>query len=473
MTAGDPPATSCAVKLLLATVEIAPWVREGASASVAAGLARGLTSAGARVRIVVPDYPVFAGLRGLVRGKRRQLKLPTPAGPLRGAWTEAELDGLSFALVEKPEFFDRAGIYGAGGEPYEDNLARFSFFARAVKDIARASSADLIHALDWPGALTAVWAAGHAPPVTLGLNNFVFQGDFSPVRFPQTGLSWDDFGRFEFYGHGNALKAGLVSAASVVLPGSRMASSVLAPGAGCGLEGVASSLGPRLHGILAGAGYDGWLDARSEPGRVRKQAARRAWLSSAKLDPLEREGMLVVYPMSLSGAGGLDLLLPVLDRLMDFPLRVVLLGKPGTAAAPVLHLACMRHPGQFLVHEPDDEPSLQAACAAADAVLVPDALVPADTRLASAMRAGTVPLAQSCPGLHEIVRNHDPAGRDGTGLVFYRHHPEAVWDTFMRALQVRRSGDWEALASRAAATDFSWEAAAGRYLDHFRRVAGD
>lgn len=471
MTVRAAPATPCAVKLLLATIEIAPWVREGASAFVAEGLARGLAATGARVRIAVPDYPVFAGLRGLVRGKRRQLKLPTPAGPLRGSWTEAEFDGLALALVEKPEFFDRAGIYGAGGEPYEDNLARFSFFARAVREIARATSADLIHALDWPGALTAVWAGG-GPPVSLGLANFVFQGDFSPVRFPQTGLPWDEFGRFEFYGRGNALKAGLVSAASVVLPGSRMAAAVLAPGAGCGLEGVAGSIRPKLHGILAGADYSGWLDARTEAGRARKAAARRSWLSSVKLAPLDGEGMLVVYPLALSGDGGLDLLLPILDRLMEFPLRLVLLGKPPTAAAPRLQLASMRHPECFHVLEPDDDAALRAACAAADAVLVPDALVPADTRLASAMRSGAVPLAQSCPGLHEIVRNHDPAGSSGTGLVFYRHHPEALWDTFVRAFHLRRAGEWDTLASRAAATDFSWEAAATRYADHFSQLAG-
>lgn len=460
------------MKLLLATMEIAPWVREGKSASVAEGLARGLTAAGIKVRIAIPDYPAFAGLRGLVRGKRRQIKLPTPVGPLRGAWTEAELDGLHFALVEKPEFFDRAGIYGAGGDPYEDNLARFSFLARAVREIARACSADLIHALDWPGALTAVWGAGGGTPVTLGLNDFVFQGDFSPVRFPQTGLPWDDFGKFEFYGRGNALKAGLSSAASVVLPGARMANSVLAPANGRGLQGLASSLGPKLQGILAGADYDGWLDARTEAGRSRKESARRSWLSSSDLAPLGPEGMLVVYPLALSDARGPDLLLPILDRLMEFSLRLVVMGQPEASAAPSLQLMGMRHAGKFLVQESDDDNAWRTACAAADAVLVPSALAPADTKLASAMRAGAVPLAQSCTGLHELVQDHDPAGNGGTGLVFYRHHPEALWDNFVRALQLRKSGAWEGLTGRAAVADFSWTAASIRYADHFRHVAG-
>lgn len=456
--------------MLLATVEIAPWASEGATADTVAGLARGLVAVGEKAVVAVPDYPVLSGMRGLARGRRRVLKLGTPSGTLRGAWTEAESGGLKLALVEKPEFFDRAGIYGTAGEPYEDNLARFSFFARAVQEIAKAVSADVLHAFDWPGALVAVWRMLDGVPVTLGLHNFLFQGDFSTVRFPQTGLSWDDFGQFEFYGRGNVLKAGILSSAAVVLPGARMAYAVRTPGAGCGLEGVAASEESKIHGILSGVDYNGWIDARSEAGRARKVSARQSWLASVKLDPLGPEGMLVVCPTGLCSGRGLDILLPVLDRLMEFPLRVVVLGAPGLAMAPALQLASLRHPGKFLVDERDDASDWHAVCGAADAVLLPDALEPSDTRLACAMRSGAVPLAQSCPGLREIVQNHDPAGAPGNGLVFYSHDPEALWDNFVRAMDLRRAGAWDGLTVRAAAADFSWEAVAMRHADLFRHV---
>ncbi len=470
MTLRATPATPNAVKVLLATVEIAPWASEGATAETAAGLARGLAVAGVKTVVAVPDYPVFAGMRGLARGRRRVLRIGAPTGILRGAWTEAELDGLKLALVEKPEFFDRAGIYGASGEAYEDNLGRFSFFARAAHEIAKTFSADILHAFDWPGALVAATGKPGGPPVTLGLGNFLFQGDFPSVVFPQTGLPWDDFARFEFYGRGNPLKAGLLSAAAVVLPGARMAHAVRSPGAGCGLEGVAESVGPKLQGVLAGADYDGWLDARSEAGRLRKMSARGSWLASMKLEPLDPGGMVVVCAPGLCGGHGLDLLLPVLDRLMEFPLRLVVLGKPPLAMAPSVQLAGMRHAGRFAVEERDDDFHWQSACAAADAILLPGALEPTGTRLACAMRSGVVPLAPFCPGLHEIVQNHDPAGLPGNGLVFYRHDPEALWDNFVRAMDLRRSGDWGGLTARAAASDFSWEAAAVRYADLFRHI---
>ncbi len=460
------------MKILLATAELSPWAHEGVTGIAASGLARGLQDSGTDVVVAVPDYPAFAGLRGLTRGKRRTLRVSASDAPWRAAWTEAELDGLRLALVEKPEFFDRAGIYGASDAAYDDNFARFAFFARAVWQIAGALSADLVHGLDWPGALVAALGRRGGTPATLGVDGLRFQGDFASGQFPLTGLPWEDFPVFEFYGRGNSLKAGLLTASAVVFPGDRMAHMVQSPGAGCGLEGAAASVAPRLHGILAGADYDGWIDARSEAGRRRKAVVRKEWISAMKLEPLEAGGMLLVLPLALCEGRGLELLLPVLDRMMEFPVRLVLLGRPPLALAPALQLMAMRHAGQLLIHDGEELPVLQAACAAADAILLTDAPKPADLRLVCAMRAGAVPLAQSCPGLHEIVQDDDPAGQPGTGLVYYRHDAEGLWDNFVRAVALRRGGGWGALAARAAASDFSWKAAGARYGKLFRSVAG-
>jgi starch synthase len=459
------------MKVLLATAEITPWVHEGATGPTAAGLARALKSTGVQVRVFVPDYPVFTGLPGLTRGKKHPLKLSHNGALHRTAWTEAKIDGLDLVLLEKPEFFDRAEIYGTSGETYEDNLARFSFFAAAVMEVADVWSADLIHAWDWPGALMAALRRKGKPPVSVGLHNLLYQGDFPTVQFPQTGLEWKDFGPFEFYGRGNAVKAGLLTASAVVFPGSRMVHAVQSPGAGCGLEGVAASAAPRLHGILGGVDYNGWLDARTQEARRRKTIVRKEWLAAMKLKPLEESGgMLAIFPLALSGGRGLELLLPLLDRLMEFPLRLVLLGTPPRGMAPMLQLLLMRHPGQFTMHDGDDTGVLRAAADAADVLLVPDAIEPGDTRLPCAMRAGAVPLAQSLPGLHEIVQNHDASNNTGNGLVFYRHDTEALWDTFRHALQLRGTGAWDGLTERAAAMDFSWNSAAGRYAALFKHL---
>ena len=40
--------------------------------------------------------------------------------------------GVQLFFIRCDEFFDRAGIYGERGKPYEDNAARFIFFCKAA-----------------------------------------------------------------------------------------------------------------------------------------------------------------------------------------------------------------------------------------------------------------------------------------------------------------------------------------------------
>ena len=46
-------------------------------------------------------------------------------------------NGVQVFLLQRDEFFDRAGLYGEEGRDYEDNARRFIFFSRAVVELAR------------------------------------------------------------------------------------------------------------------------------------------------------------------------------------------------------------------------------------------------------------------------------------------------------------------------------------------------
>jgi len=452
------------MKVLLAAPELSPWMRAGVMGDTAAGLAGLWRGTNPAVVVALPDYPIFSCLRGLERRRRLPLKFSFGGLARHAVWTEARMDGRHLLLLEKPEFFDRAAVYGLEKKgAYDDNLTRFVFWAQAVRALARERAFDVVHALDWPGALVAALHEEGDPPVVLGLGDLDFPGDFPAEQFPATGLPWEEFARFEFYGRMNCVKAGLQAASAVVFPSARRAALVGTAQGGGGLEGVAAAVADRTQGLLAGVDYEGWFDAR-EPAARRQRPARRAeWLDEAGLRPLAPDGLFLVVPLALAAGRGLDLLMPVLDRLMEFPVRVVVLGRPDPFWAPSLELATWRHRGAFLLHDEPGEATWRAIAAAADMVLVADALEPDDDRLPAMMRSGAVPMAQFCPGLHEIVQDDDPAGRPGTGLVFYRHHPEALWDAFRRALVLRQGARWDDLVARSAATDFSWAGAGLRY----------
>src|SRR5207237_6381656 len=63
--------------------------------------------------------------------------------------------GVQLFFVRCDEFFDRDGIYGEHGEPYEDNAARFIFFCKAAIELARRLTPQLqiLQVHDWAAAL--------------------------------------------------------------------------------------------------------------------------------------------------------------------------------------------------------------------------------------------------------------------------------------------------------------------------------
>src|SRR5438552_6556649 len=66
--------------------------------------------------------------------------------------------GVQIFLVRCDEFFDRPGIYGEHGAPYEDNAARFILFCKAALELARrmTPTPQVLHAHDWASALVPV-----------------------------------------------------------------------------------------------------------------------------------------------------------------------------------------------------------------------------------------------------------------------------------------------------------------------------
>jgi starch synthase len=63
--------------------------------------------------------------------------------------------------------------------------------------------------------------------------------------------------------------------------------------------------------------------------------------------------------------------------------------------------------------------------------------------------------------VHQLVSDYDPATDSGCGFVYQDHSPMALWDSIRRASQLFRNlEEWEKLADRAKALDFSWRESA-------------
>jgi len=454
------------MKILMAASEMAPLARTGEFADEMLALAAHLREAGHEVSVAMPYYRCVREDKQ-VNAKRTKIKFSVPVGPAK---LPAEIfeamapGGVRVFLVARDEFFDRTGLYGAGDRDYQDNSARFIFFTKCALELAKKTGPDVVHVHGWQTALLPVFAKDQRLPVATVLtpHSLEFQGNFWSYDFALTNLPGEYFSArgLEFYGSMNCLKAGILFADAVVLPGRRHVAEMQTPEFGCGLEAVLREQNYKLEGIPDGLKESAWpvFPAAEKP------AARNELLQRAGLLPGGR--VFLADPSATNGAG-IGLLLETLDRLPSEDVRVLLLGPVDPAHRQALEIAARRHAGRF-AHLPDvDAPFFHLALSGSEFLILPGPVEPGGELLMLALRNGVLPIAAHCGGLRQFVQDFDPVTGAGNGFVFYKISVEALGDAIGRAA---RTADLAPLVGAARSADFTWAAAAKRHLALYSRL---
>jgi len=236
----------------------------------------------------------------------------------------------------------------------------------------------------------------------------------------------------------------------------------------------------KLSGVLNGADYDTWNPA-TDPHLPRpyspadlagKQAAREALLSQCELAPAPR-GPVFGIVSRLAEQKGLDLLLPLLDRLLADDVRLVILGEGDIGYERELLIASKRHHERFAYRQSTPDGLAHLIQAGADVTLIPSHFEPCGLTAMYALKYGTLPIARATGGLFQMIQDYDPTRDCGNGFVFYDYTPEALWDSIVRAKShFGNRTKWEELMRRAMACDFSWERAVEKYEVIHRRALG-
>ena len=476
------------MKILHAGSELTPFARTGGLGDVLEALPAALKGRGHEVSVVLPCY------RGLREDKRLNardtgVRLNLPVGghslPVE-IWAGRAANGVQVFLVRRDESFDRAGLYGQDGHDYGDNAERFILFSKAVVEIARRISPpiDVIHCYDWQSALVPVLVKERRLPfkTVLTAHNIAYQGSFWGMDFGLTNLPGHYFGAqgVEFYGNLNLLKGGLLFADAITTVSETYAREIQTPEGGCGLDAVVRENAHKLHGILNGADYTTWDPAKdklipktySASNLAGKKACRTTLLEEMGLAPAP-SGPVYAMVTRLAEEKGIDLLFPIIDRLLSDDARLVILGEGDIGYERELMIASRRHPGRFVFRQGIDERLSHLILAGADFLLMPSHAEPGGLTAMYALRYGTLPIARATGGLYQIVQDYDPVQDAGNGLVFYDYQTEALWDAIGRAKRLfADSAAWTGLVQRAMQTDFSWSSAVLRFEEIYARLTG-
>jgi starch synthase len=465
----------------MVTPELHPFAKTGGLAEVAAALPAALVRQGHSVTVVLPRYRNCAADAPASRTTRLAM------GPHTFAvgFVEQQMpDGVRAVLVDVPELFDRAGLYGEDGRDYPDNALRFAVLSRAALEFARLDGQplDLIHAHDWQAGLVPVYqkmqfsedpVVGGVPAV-FTIHNLAFQGVFGRDALPMLGLGWEVFNpdALEYWGNISLLKGGVNFSEMITTVSPTYAQEILTPELGFGFDGALRRRAASLVGILNGIDTDRWNPATdpftshfSAENLEGKRDAKRALLDAVGLeaDAAALDRPLIGLISRLTDQKGFDLIGASSDALMALDATWVMLGSGERHYEEQWRALATSHPGRVSTTIGFDERLAHLIEAGADMFLMPSRFEPCGLNQLYSLRYGTIPIVRSTGGLRDTVVDAGEPG--GNGIVFSGFTPAELVRALNRALELfADKSRWQALQRAGMRFDPSWDVSAREYV---------
>ena len=479
------------MKILFAASEAHPLVKTGGLGDVAGALPRALLDAGLDVRLVLPNY---AGSAERLKGAGTITEFPVHGRAAPARLIEGRMPGsrLPVWLVDAPEFFAREGhpYMAPNGQDWPDNAQRFTWFSRAVVELAQNRAglgwrADLVHANDWQtGLVPALLSLEPDRPATLfTIHNLAYQGLFDAGMLHALDLppEWWSMHALEFHGRLSFIKGGLVFADWLSTVSPTYAREITTPAFGCGLEGLLAARRDRLSGILNGVDYRIWNPARDPflPAHYNRKslegkAACKAALQKEMGLPRKPDVPLFAHIGRLVEQKGVDLILECLSLFRRNRMQLVVLGSGDPALESALRAAKATFPRRIGIHIGYDEGLAHRIEAGADAFLMPSRFEPCGLNQLYSLRYATPPIVHRTGGLADTVVDADDAhiaDRTATGFVFDEPTPAALRAAWRRALKLYRQPRlWRRIQKTGMRQDFSWQRSAGEYIALYQRL---
>ena len=432
-------------KILFVTPEYTGLIKTGGLGDVSAALPKALM-ARHDVRVLIPGYrQIMNSQHSITVVARLEGYAGLPACKI-GQFSMA--DGITVYVVICPELYEREGSpYGdANGCEWPDNHLRFARFALAAADLAMGKAhlgwrPELVHAHDWPAALTPAYMAWHgqATPTVFTIHNLAHQGLFDLRCGAQLGLPPEAFGidGMEFHGQLSFMKAGIVYAHQLTTVSQTYAREITQPQFGCGLDGLLKRKYQQglLHGIIHGID-DSW-EPGSDPHLVANFSVCEWESKRANTRYVEQKfalpggnGPVFAVVSRLAPQKGLDLTFDVASSVVNAGGRLVIMGcGESELEAQAMQLA-KRYPDQVGVHIGFNERESHRIFAGSDFLLMPSRFEPCGLTQMYAQRFGSLPIATCTGGLADTIE-------DGlNGFLFEHARVNSYRAAIERALKV-------------------------------------
>ncbi len=485
------------MKVLFATAEVSPIAKTGGLGDVCGSLPKALARMGHEVAVFMPFY---RQARDWFARNGITLEQILPATSIAWANWAAEATylranlpgtGIPLVLVANDYFFNRDQIYSARLDGYDDGIERFTFFTRAVIRGCEllGFAPDIVHAHDWHTALFPAYlhsglrgsdAFRNARSVYT-IHNLNYQGIAGGERFAALGLHSRYWAAdaLEHFGDVNFMKGGVLFADQVTTVSPNYAKEIQTHEHGAGLDGILRSLSWKLSGILNGIDVEDWdpatdphLASSYEAERMNGKAlSKRALLKELNL-PHSAKTPLLVFISRLVDQKGIDLLLPMLPRILRAGAQAVILGSGESRYEHALSRIGQEHGERCHVVIGFDPDLAHRLYAGGDILLMPSLYEPCGLNQMYALRYGTIPVVRMTGGLADTVLPfHGTNLEEATGFGFITPSAADFYiATWLAMLNYKDAATWRRLRQNGMQQDFSWDRSAREYEQVYRRA---
>ncbi|MFK5893537.1 MAG: glycogen/starch synthase, partial [Pseudomonadota bacterium] len=279
-------------KILFVTSEVFPLIKTGGLGDVSSSLPAALNELGHDVRIIMPAYKLVLDKverridpNRQQRERRHEKRAKHVANrPYKGkiikqfTWhgmqihlLQTTLSGtdIKLYLIDYPHLYYRPGTpyQDEMGHDWNDNAWRFHLLCQIAAEIATAKvdidwSPDIVHANDWPSALTCALLnrVENRPATVFTIHNLAHRGLFSEQTFYDLSLdpSFWTLHELEFHGQFSFMKGGLVFADRINTVSPTYAQEIQTRVNGFGMDDLLRHRKERLSGILNGIDTQEW-----------------------------------------------------------------------------------------------------------------------------------------------------------------------------------------------------------------------
>ena len=479
------------MKILLATSELYPYSKTGGLADMVAALGKTRAKQGHQVGIVTPLYAGIQEKWPDLEKMDWKLQVSLDWKSVEGAVYQRKTeDGCTLYFIAQGLYFDRDGIYQHKGVDFADNAERYTFFSKAVVNLAEYLpwQPELVHVHDWQTSLVPLLlkhlrssgALQRKIASCLTIHNLAYQGLFAKEVFAMANVPWGYFdpAGAEYYGNFNFLKTGIVFADTLTTVSPHYAEEIQGAEYGVGLNGILNQRKNDLTGILNGADYDVWNTETNPSIPFHYSVKSMAGKTKCKTALQRRMGLpedpkipLFANIGRMAEQKGVDIMIPAVEDILTGDVQFVCLG--GGAAhyergVQNLHQLFPQKTNCFIGYDPQ---LAHLITAGADFFLMPSQYEPCGLNQMYSLRYGTLPIVRDTGGLSDSVIDPHESADKADGFKFSRYSANDLGRAIIRALSIYYSpARFKAMRRNAMAADFSWDQTARSYVRVYQKA---